>query len=307
MKRIALLIFTMLVVAFICGFIACGTAGNDDTDIDNDIEMVWIPSGNFIMGSNTAETAAPCIDPRPTRTVYLTTGFYIGKYEITQAQYKAVMGINPSYFKGDKLPVENVSWYDAVEFCNKLSVLKGLTEAYLIEKDISDPNNENTSLFDPKWKVTLITGADGYRLPTEAQWEYACRAGTTTNYNTGMDSISNETGWYKANSDGKTHEIGKKTPNAWGIYDMHGNVWEWCWDWVNLGGDNYYVFAPDPDYDPVGLSSGNHRAERGGGWNHSPNRLNSAYRERYQPQAKIEDLGFRVVCPQAMANKNEEL
>jgi formylglycine-generating enzyme required for sulfatase activity len=291
----------LLSAAFICGFTACD---NSTVSTDDSIEMVWIPAGTFTIGSFIAEIAGGCVAPQPEHDVIITKGFYMGKYEITQAQYRAVMGTNPSYFQGsnlpggvktDKLPVERVSWYDTVEFCNALSLLEGFTPAYDIDKDTPDPNNTNG--LDPfKWKVTLIPEAMGYRLPTEAQWEYACRARTTTAYYTG-DTVSDKTGWYSANSGGTTHEVGKKAPNNFGLYDMHGNVWEWCWDYIDYEGVNYYTSAPNPDTDPAGLGYGNRRAERGGGYKHTPGRMYSAYRERYQPQSRDNDLGFRVIRP----------
>ena len=303
MKGITYCGIAALALVIVCGFSACGN--NPDNGMSEDIpfEMVLIPGGSFIMGSDT-EGAAACIAPRPERTVNVDS-FYIGKYQITQAHYYEVMGINPSYFQGasivtgvngNNLPVERVNWYNAVEFCNKLSERDGFNPAYDIDKDKKDSNNtEETDTI--KWTVKLIDGADGYRLPTEAQWEYACRANTTTAYYTG-DTISNNTGWYGDNSGGRTHEAGKKPPNAWGLCDMHGNVWEWCWDFVNYGGDNYYDFAPNPDINPLGLDSGNRRAERGGSWRSPPNRVISSYRERYRPHNSGNDLGFRVVRPE---------
>jgi len=254
------------------------------------------------MGSDN-EGAAACVAPRPERTVILDS-FYIGKYQITQAHYFEITGTNPSFFQmsnipngvnGNNLPVDSVSWYDAIEYCNKLSEREGLIPAYNIDKINKDPNNTE-ELDTVKWTVTLAEGADGYRLPTEAQWEYACRAGTVTAYNTG-EAISDNTGWYNANSGGRTHEAGSLAPNAWGLYDMHGNVWEWCWDFVNYGGVNYYDSAPNPDVNPLGLDSGNRRAERGGSWRSPPNRVISSYRERYRPHNSNNDLGFRVARP----------
>jgi len=287
-------------LAIILCFSSCGSDSENVLSKDIPLEMVFIPGGNFIMGSDD-EGAAACVAPRPERTV-IVDSFYIGKYQITQAQYNSVMGANLSFFQGtnipsgvngNNLPVEGVSWYNAVEFCNKLSERDGFNPVYNIDKENKDTNNTE-ELDNVKWKVSLIDGANGYRLPTEAQWEFACRAGTTTTYNTG-DIINDETGWYGDNSGGRTHEVGKKPPNAWGLYDIHGNVWEWCWDFVNFGGENYYDFAPDPDTNPLGLNSGNRRAERGGSWKSPPNRISSSYRERYRPHNSSNDLGFRVV------------
>ena len=271
--------------------------------------MKLISSGQFTMGNADPSIApAACIAPHPQRTVKLTKDFYIGVFEVTQAEYLDVTGTNPSLFKTEngRNPVEQVSWYDAVEFCNALSIKEGFTPAYNIDKNNSDPNNTLEDDTDPKWTVTIIPGANGYRLPTEAEWEYACRAGTTTVFNVGSTINTNQAnyngapylfgelhGLYR----GKPIEAGSFAPNPWGLYDMHGNVWEWCWDFVNYEGANYYTDAPNPDTDPTGLTKGNRRVERGGSWDHPPARAISAYRERARPQRKLEDLGFRVVRP----------
>jgi formylglycine-generating enzyme required for sulfatase activity len=250
------------------------------------------------MGSLDGEGMTACISPFPMRTVTVT-GFYMGKYTVMQAQYEAVMGQNPSVNNSGKkmanFPVEYVSWYDAVEFCNALSELEKLEPAYVIDKANIDGNNKNDSYADPRWTVSMRDGSSGYRLPTEAEWEYACRAGTETVFSMG-ETISRG----QANIDyfhKGTIKVGSYAPNPWGLYDMHGNVWEWCWDWVYYGGDNYYDSAPDPDTNPTGLSHGNRRAERGGAWNRPPLRARSAYRERARPNARSNDLGFRVVRP----------
>jgi len=231
--------------------------------------FVWIQGGTFTMGS-------PANDPSrysnegPQHQVTVSS-FYMGKYEVTQKEYQEVMGTNPSNFKGDNLPVENVSWYDAIEYCNKRSQKEGLTPAY-----IRNGNN-----------VTWNRNANGYRLPTEAEWEYACRAGTTTAYNTGA-KISDNTGWYWDNSGRKTHPVGQKPSNAWGLYDMHGNVFEWCWDWH--GG-----YSSGSQTDPMGASSGAFRVGRGGGWSASD--MRSAFRSYNYPDYRYSNLGFRLVRP----------
>jgi formylglycine-generating enzyme required for sulfatase activity len=137
--------------------------------------------------------------------------------------------------------------------------------------------------------VTADWSKNGYRLPTEAQWEYACRAGTTTIHNTG-NTISDDTGWYSANSNGKTHQVGLKPANAWGLYDMHGNVWEWCWDL-------YGVYTSDTQIDPIGASSGLDRVDRGGSWDSITIHLRSAYRSVAYPHYRNTTLGFRLVRP----------
>jgi formylglycine-generating enzyme required for sulfatase activity len=233
--------------------------------------MVRINGGTFTMGSPSSESGRD-IDEGPQHQVTVSS-FFMGKYEVTQREYQAIIGTNPSNFRGDNLPVENVSWYDAVEYCNRLSQREGLTPAYTI----SGTN------------VTWNRNANGYRLPTEAEWEYACRAGTTSEYNTGP-SIRDDTGWYSGNSGGRTHPVGEKPPNAWGLYDMHGNVWEWCWDWHG----NYSTNAQT---DPMGASSGSIRVLRGGWWGDAARGVRSAGRDFSTPSYRSEYVGFRVVRP----------
>ncbi len=203
--------------------------------------MVFVKGGSFQMGSTSGDS-----DEKPVHTVRVGD-FYIGKYEVTQKQWKEVMGNNPSYFKGDNLPVEQVSWYDAVEFCNKKSRQEGLMTCY-------SGSGKNTK---------CDFSANGYRLPTEAEWEYAAVARTSGSYKysgSGSNNI-NEVAWYSKNSGSKTHPVGKKQPNELGIYDMSGNVWEWCWDWYD---ENYY--SNSPKNNPKGPKSGTYRILRGGSW-----------------------------------------
>ena len=276
------------------------------------IDMVSIQAGTFLMGSPESETEALggwYDNERPQRQVTLSK-FFMGKFLVTQAQYEAVMGINPSYFKdsylpaglttGDNLPVERVSWYDAIEFCNALSELDGLTPCYSIDKDNPDPNS--TSQYDTvKWLITINESANGYRLPTEAQWEYACRAGTTTAFNWGTNQItSDQANYYASYIDpfntvagvnlNSTSEVGRYAPNAWGLYDMHGNLFEWCWDWY----DKYPGMAQT---DPSGAVSGDFRVIRGGYWYYTGQDLRSALREGNGQVSRPNFIGFRVVRP----------
>jgi formylglycine-generating enzyme required for sulfatase activity len=223
------------------------------------------------------------------------SAFYISKYEVTQREYQEIMGNNPSNFKGSDLPVEQVSWYDAIEYCNKRSERDGLIPAYTINKTRSDPNN--LSEFDTiRWQVTWDKTANGYRLPTEAEWEYACRANTRTPFNTGANIITS-----LANFDGnnpyngskgiyreKTLPVGMFPPNAFGLYDMHGNVREWCWDW-------YGTYYPEIKVSPSGTTSGSYRTTRGGGWYDGAAYLRSSYRDAYTPSYRNYYLGFRIV------------
>jgi len=239
--------------------------------------MVRINGGTFLMGSPTSEVGRYDDEAQHHVTV---SSFYMGKYEVTQKEFQEVMGTNPSGIKGDNLPVENVSWYDAVKYCNRLSQKEDLTPAYTI-------NGEN---------VTWNQNANGYRLPTEAEWEYACRAGTTTPFSTGNNittSQANYDGTYPYNNNakgtylGKTTTVGSFSPNPWGLYDMHGNVSEWCWDW--LGG-----YSTGTQTDPKGASSGSVRVIRGGSWDASAQDLRSAFRFIYNPSERSSSFGFRI-------------
>ena len=251
------------------------------------VEMIKVSAGTFIRGSSDINEAV--------NLVTLTHDFWIGKYEITQEQYEYIMKINPSWYHGGdereaasgeeqrKRPVENVTWFDAVEFCNKLSEKEGLASVYTITG--RNPVNGYPIIFA---NVTANWNVNGYRLPTEAEWEYACRAGTATVYSTG-DIITGNTGWYFDNSGNKTHQTGLKTPNDFGLFDMHGNVWEWCWDW-------HRVYSGRAETNPQGPASGTYRAARGGSWSNTGQNLRSALRGINYPDSRLNNIGFRVVC-----------
>jgi formylglycine-generating enzyme required for sulfatase activity len=222
------------------------------------MEFVLIPAGEFMMGSNNGDS-----DEKPVHQVRISTPFYLGQYEVTQGQWQAIMGQNPSYFKGEvtleaTVPVENVSWEDVQEFLRRLNAREG----------------------GPK-----------YRLPTEAEWEYAARAGTSTAYSFGdSERQLGEYAWYNDNAGGKTHPVGQKKPNTWGLYDMQGNVWEWVQDWY--GKDTYTSAAVT---DPQGPASGSFRVYRGGGWYGTARNCRSADRFNVAPGGRYGSLGFRLL------------
>jgi formylglycine-generating enzyme required for sulfatase activity len=249
------------------------TAPGDAKVITNTIGMklVLIPAGTFEMGSPDSDEDAED-NEKPRHTVQITRSFSLGVSEVTQEQYRAVTGASPSHFKGsDDLPVENVSWTDAIAFCNKLSKREGLKPYY--QSDGGVP-----------------AGGDGYRLPTEAEWEYACRAGSTTRFSFGDDAARlGEYAWYHGHSDARQHPVGQKRPNAFGLHDMHGNVWEWCWDGY---APKYY--AESPADDPHGPSKAGDRVVRGGSWDSEARNCRSALRDGYAPESRYDSLGFRI-------------
>jgi formylglycine-generating enzyme required for sulfatase activity len=258
-------------------------------------EMAALPGGTFLMGSPASEAGRNSNETQHQVTV---SGFFMGKYEVTQKEWTAVMGSNPSGFKGDNLPVESVSWYDVIEYCNKRSIKEGLTPAYTIDKSRRDPNNKH-EYDNVKWAVTWNRGGNGYRLPTEAEWEYACRAGSTAPFSTGSNITTSQANYdgnnpYNGNAAGvyrvKTWEVGSGAANAWGLYDMHGNVWEWCWDWF---GD----YGSGAQSDPSGAVSGSNRVLRGGGWRSDARYLRSAFRDSNTPEIRYYNYGFRLVRP----------
>jgi formylglycine-generating enzyme required for sulfatase activity len=232
-------------------------------DDETTMRLALIPAGKFLLGSPLGDKNRQA-DERLPRDVTISKPFYMGIYEVTQKQYLAVTGKAPSQFKGENNPVERVSWDDAVEFCKKLSSMTG------------------KSVF----------------LPTDAQWEYACRAGTTTPFNTG-DTITAD----QANFNGsaiivngrpgkfrqKTIPVGEFKPNAFGLYDMHGNVWEWCADWYD---GRYYI--SDNRTDPTGPASGRYRVFRGGGWIGNQSACQSSAYSGQEPDTRNNNIGFRV-------------
>jgi formylglycine-generating enzyme required for sulfatase activity len=232
--------------------------GENFTIPDLNLTMIWVEPGTFTMG-----------DKGEQHQVTLTKGFHLGKHEVTQAQWERVMGSDPSEYKGADRPVEQVSWNDAVEFCKKLTEM---------EK-----------------KAGRVPEGMTYQLPTEAQWEYACRAGTTTVYSWG-DTITKTNANYNsgevprrraAQLAGAATPVGNYPANPWGFHDMHGNVWEWCADW-------YGNYPSGSVTDPEGPASGSRRVGRGGSWHDDGTYLRSAGRSTYAPSGRSTTLGFRV-------------
>ncbi len=236
------------------------------------ISMVRIPAGEFLMGSNEAE------DERPVHTVRISSDFWAGAFPVTQAEYRAVMGKLPeSLFAGqDRRPVDSVSWLDAVIFCNQLSARDGEDPYYKIQGE-----------------RVRVEGGTGYRLLTEAEWEYAARGRSTGRY--GATDDAGQLGrfaWYAENSEDKTHEVGRKEPNAFQLHDILGNVWEWCWDWYSR--DGYRPHA-DGDHDPGGPAFGVERVLRGGCWSSDPQSLRCAARIQFTPtDLPLYYFGFRL-------------
>ncbi|HEX7055970.1 MAG TPA: SUMF1/EgtB/PvdO family nonheme iron enzyme [Bacilli bacterium] len=283
-----LLIVLLIAITAVTGACSQGKSGQSNSvgaqGIDN---LVFVEGGTFAnkksnyYGKDTA-----------------VANFYIGKYEVTQKEWIAVMGYNPSEFKGDNLPVEMVSWYDAVEYCNKRSLKEGLQPYYNIDKENKDPNNK--SEYDPiKWTVTVNAGANGYRLPTEAEWEYAASGGQNSKSYTysGSDKVD-EVAWYWRNAGDKflsgdwnwpaiesnhnsTKPVGGKKPNELGLFDMSGNVREWCENWYgeSIGGN---------------VSGGSYRVVRGGGWLGDEVSDETSYRGKFEASGFGPDQGFRV-------------
>ena len=240
--------------------------------------LVFIPPGTFRMGSPIDEVdrganEGPRLDEHPQTAVTISRGLWVGKYEVTQGEYQALINANPSYYSTNNgysqdlsRPVEQVNWYDASNYCDQLTQRERV--------------------------AGRIATNSMYRLPTEAEWEYACRGWTSTRFSYGDDpDYTNlaDYAWFEANSGGTTHPVGQKLPNAWGLYDMHGNVWEFCEDWSNK-------YPGGTALDPQGPATGFSRVDRGGGWgNFGAKSCRSARRDDTLPYDAFPDLGFRVV------------
>jgi formylglycine-generating enzyme required for sulfatase activity len=229
------------------------------------IKMVLLPGGTFTMGDDDGEVD----EPEHEVTV---SPFYVDKYEVTQEEYERVMGANPSKVKSKRNPVEQIRWSDAVRYCNARSEAEGLEPAYDLRT----------------W--TCRFEANGYRLPTEAEWEYAARAGTDTAFAFGDSAdAAPQYAWFEANARGKPKPVGVRKANAWGLHDMHGNVWEWCNDFYKV---DYY--AESPGEDPKGPDAGEKKVLRGGCWNSSADACRSAYRYNENPAYTDACFGYDI-------------
>ncbi|MDR2452880.1 MAG: formylglycine-generating enzyme family protein [Candidatus Accumulibacter sp.] len=244
-------------------------------------DFVLIKGGTFVMGSPASEPERGRDEIQHRVTV---SDFHLARSEVTQREYAALMGSNPGEFRGDDLPVENVTWFDALRYSNARSAREGLEPAYAIDGET----------------VTWNRRANGYRLPTEAEWEYASRAGTTTPFHTGNAISDRQANFYNhygynnnssgriiGGAKGSTASVKSFGSNSWGLFDMHGNVAEWCWDW-------YGEYDIAGRIDPAGPATGTYRVNRGGGWNDFPKHVRSAYRGAAPPGNRMFNVGFRL-------------
>jgi formylglycine-generating enzyme required for sulfatase activity len=247
---------SFLMCGLLCGGLLSGCSQGKTYTNSIGMEFVKIPAGTFMMGSVASYSKTSHADESPAHQVTISKPFYMGKFEVTQEQWSAVMGDTPSHLHGVGHPVESVTWEDAQVFIQKLN-----------EKE----------------------GGNKYRLPTEAEWEYAARAGTKTLYFWGNNpAVLDQYAWFGENSERGTHSVGEKKPNPWGLYDIYGNVFEWVEDWY------YYGYKAGAVIDPTGPDEGSLRVFRGGSWSSTAGICRSAYRYCNAPASRYFNLGFRL-------------
>ncbi|MBN2136582.1 MAG: formylglycine-generating enzyme family protein [Sedimentisphaerales bacterium] len=247
----------------------------EESNAESGREMVLLAGGRFTMGDAKEVDAAP--------HEVAVSSFYMDKRLVTQAEYERVMGKNPSRWKAPGNPVEQVRWSDAVRYCNARSRLEGFEPCYDLQS----------------WECNF--DANGYRLPTEAEWEYACRSGTKTAYSFGNSpSQLKDYAWFEDNSGSKPHPAGQKRPNPWGLYDMHGNVWEWCNDFYGV---DYYQQSPEEN--PKGPKAGESKVVRGGAWKFSADSCRSGYRYNEDPGYVDACFGYDIYGFRCVRNTAE--
>lgn len=261
-------------------------------------DLIHLEAGTFTMGA--ADDDPDAVDwsgEKGPHSVALDA-FYLAKHPVTQALFKAVMdGFNPSEFIGDDRPVESVSWFDAAVFCNQLNEMTGLQPCYFADPDHRQLYGKTPKGYDlpNEGDVFIRPNTKGYHLPTEAEWEYAARGGPhwQDNFTYAGSNKLKEVGWYEKNSHQETKPVGLKQPNSLGLFDMSGNVWEWCQDWWDKG---YYqqCVAKGTVKNPFGAAKGSDRVRRGGGWYHAPRGCRVACRNRWLPESRINSFGFRL-------------
>ena len=250
-------------------------------------DFVYVEGGSFNMG---AEIGGGDSDEMPAHPVSVAS-FYLSKFEVTQQLWVSVMGGNPSYFKGPNRPMENVSWYDCVSFCNKYSMKLGLEPCYRLVENGKD-SGTNPDSWPMRWNrgtsenIIYDSTAKGFRLPTEVEWEYAAKGGKLhSGYTYSGSNEMSSVGWFLDNSDGQTHDVGQKQANGLGIFDMSGNVREWCWDW-------HKRYPGNTDDSPHYVTS--LRVLRGGSWNDEVYLARVPFRSCFRPSNQDNYFGLRL-------------
>jgi formylglycine-generating enzyme len=266
---------TLATLPILCCLLACSAT---EVTVVDPFPVVTVPAGSFLMGSDPSELEMPGwnhAEERPRHEVRISRAFVLGSTEVTQALYEQVTGHNPSNAKAPDHPVEKITWLAAVAFANQLSEQRGLEPCYEIQGE------------QVRWPRG--SACAGYRLPTEAEWEYAARGGSRTAF-AGSERLE-AVGWYEGNSGDVLHPVGQLAPNAWGLHDMSGNVWEWVWDWYDPA---TYGATSAPRKDPVGPAAGRQRVRRGGSWHYSIDFARVANRRHEWPTKGTSVLGLRL-------------